>query len=260
MGYRFWLYSKLKNFYSANGGTTWTNISYGLPNVPANCLTVVPGTSNDAIFIGMDVGVYYRDNSSTSWQPFFTNLPNAPIYDLDIFLPTLKLTAFTYGRGVWEASIDQALLSPLANFSATPAVICPSQSVTFTDLSTFAPTSWSWGFPGGTPSTSTAQNPTVTYNSVGTFPVTLVATNNAGSGTKTQTAYICVGAPQHPPYTEGFVSPSFLPAGWSGLNVGNQAAFGKEVQVLDTTVRKVHTSITTTTALMGSKMKCALLD
>lgn len=216
-----------KIFYSANGGTTWTNISYGLPNVPANCLTVVPGTSNDAIFIGMDVGVYYRDNSSTSWQPFFTNLPNAPIYDLDIFLPTLKLTAFTYGRGVWEASIDQALLSPLANFSATPAVICPSQSVTFTDLSTFAPTSWSWGFPGGTPSTSTAQNPTVTYNSVGTFPVTLVATNNAGSGTKTQTAYICVGAPQHPPYTEGFVSPSFLPAGWSGLNVGNQAAFWK---------------------------------
>ncbi len=216
-----------KVFFSANAGTTWANISYGLPNLPANCIKVVPGTSSDAIFVGMDVGVYYHDNSSATWQPFFTDLPNAPVRDLDIFLPTMKLTAFTYGRGVWEADIDQSLFAPLANFSATPTSVCPGQTVQFTDLSTFAPTSWTWSFPGGTPSSSTSQNPAIVYNSVGTYPVTLVASNGAGSGTTTRTSFIYVNGGPLLPFVEGFVSSTFFPTGWSGLNVGNQTAFWK---------------------------------
>ncbi|MDQ3110405.1 MAG: PKD domain-containing protein [Bacteroidota bacterium] len=216
-----------KVFFSANGGTTWSNISYGLPNIPANCIVTVPGTSSDAIFVGMDVGVYYHDNSSATWIPFFTSLPNTPIFDLDIFLPTMKLVAFTYGRGVWEASIDQSLFTPYADFSATPLTPCPGQTVQFTDLSTFTPSSWSWSFPGGTPSTSSAQNPAVVYNTPGTYPVTLITTNAAGSGTTTRTSYITVNGAQQPPYIEGFVSATFLPQGWSLVNPGNQTYFWK---------------------------------
>lgn len=216
-----------KVFFSSDAGTTWANISYGLPNLPANCIVTVPGTSSDAIFVGMDVGVYYHDNSSASWLPFFTSLPNAPVFDLDIFLPTMKLTAFTYGRGVWEALIDQSALTPYANFSATPLLPCTGQTVQFTDLSTFGASAWSWSFPGGTPSSSTAQNPAIVYNTPGTYPVTLVATNPAGSGTTTRTSYIIVNGAQQPPYVEGFVSATFLPAGWSAVNPGNQTYFWK---------------------------------
>jgi PKD repeat protein len=66
------------------------------------------------------------------------------------------------------------------------------QSVTFTDQSTNTPTSWSWTFESGTPGTSTAKNPVITYNSLGTFDVTLVATNAQGSDSEIKLDYITV--------------------------------------------------------------------
>ena len=79
---------------------------------------------------------------------------------------------------------------PVANFSASSTNITIGDAVTFTDLSTNTPTSWSWTFEGGTPSTSTDQNPVVTYNTEGTFDVSLTVTNAEGSDTKTITNYI----------------------------------------------------------------------
>jgi uncharacterized repeat protein (TIGR02543 family) len=81
---------------------------------------------------------------------------------------------------------------PVANFSGSPTTVNEGQSVSFTDLSTNSPTSWSWSFPGGTPSSSTAQNPTVTYGAAGTYNVSLTATNSAGQDTETKTNYITV--------------------------------------------------------------------
>ena len=84
---------------------------------------------------------------------------------------------------------------PLSEFSGTPVIICSGGTVTFTDASLLSPTSWSWSFPGGTPSSSPAQNPVVTYASAGTYNVTLVASNANGAGTTmTKTGYITVFA------------------------------------------------------------------
>jgi gliding motility-associated-like protein len=85
--------------------------------------------------------------------------------------------------------------APVANFSANPVLICQGSSVTFTDLSSNSPTSWSWNFPGGTPATSTAQNPVIVYNTAGTYNVTLTATNGSGSNSVTMTNFITVMAP-----------------------------------------------------------------
>ncbi|WP_242203557.1 endonuclease/exonuclease/phosphatase family protein [Aestuariivivens insulae] len=82
--------------------------------------------------------------------------------------------------------------APTANFTASTTSITPGQQISFTDGSTNSPTSWSWSFTGGTPATSTAQNPTVTYNTEGTYSVTLTATNATGSDTMTKTGYITV--------------------------------------------------------------------
>ncbi len=86
---------------------------------------------------------------------------------------------------------------PVANFTASSTNVTVGGSVTFTDNSTNNPTSWSWTFVGGTPSSSTQQNPVITYSSAGTYAVTLNATNAQGTGTITKNAYITVADKQY---------------------------------------------------------------
>lgn len=85
-------------------------------------------------------------------------------------------------------------LPPVADFSGTPTTVSVGNSVQFDDLSLNNPTTWAWTFTGGTPSSSTAQNPTVTYDTEGSFAVSLTASNNEGSDTKTIADYITVVA------------------------------------------------------------------
>jgi PKD repeat protein len=86
---------------------------------------------------------------------------------------------------------------PVANFSANNTTPGIGQTVTFTDLSINAPTSWVWTFSpatvtytGGTSSTS--QNPQVQFTAGGFYSVTLTATNSSGSDGETKTNYIDV--------------------------------------------------------------------
>lgn len=72
---------------------------------------------------------------------------------------------------------------PSSNFRAENLKILLGGQVRFTDLSTNFPTSWNWTFEGGTPSTSTEQNPVVVYAQPGKFKVTLVTANSAGTST-----------------------------------------------------------------------------
>ncbi|MFH1320189.1 MAG: PKD domain-containing protein [Bacteroidota bacterium] len=86
------------------------------------------------------------------------------------------------------------IAEPVASFSASDTTICIGKSVTFTDQSVNYPTSWIWSFPGGTPSSDTVQNPTVTYDSVGTYDVILITANANGSDTLSKPGYITVSA------------------------------------------------------------------
>ncbi|MBN4052355.1 PKD domain-containing protein, partial [Sphingobacteriaceae bacterium AH-315-L07] len=81
---------------------------------------------------------------------------------------------------------------PVCDFKSD-TYACVGDVVQFTDMSTNAPTSWSWTFPGGTPASSTVQNPTVTYSTAGTYNVSITATNGLGTCTGvTKTNYITV--------------------------------------------------------------------
>jgi PKD repeat protein len=83
--------------------------------------------------------------------------------------------------------------APTANFSASTTTVAVGGSIDFTDLSSGSPTSWDWTFTGGTPGTSSVQNPTnITYNTAGTYTVTLTVTNVSGTDTETKTSYITV--------------------------------------------------------------------
>lgn len=84
---------------------------------------------------------------------------------------------------------------PVADFSGTPTSLLTGGSVSFTDLSQNNPTNWAWSFPGGSPSSSTSQNPVVSYANAGSYDVTLTVTNSAGSDVKTISSYITVTDP-----------------------------------------------------------------
>ena len=86
---------------------------------------------------------------------------------------------------------------PVANFTANPLSVSPGGTVQFTDQSSGVPTShaWTisgsgWSYTGGTNASS--QNPSVTFNTVGQYTVTLAVTNSLGNDSEVKNNYITV--------------------------------------------------------------------
>ena len=86
-----------------------------------------------------------------------------------------------------------AIVAPVADFTSTPLNGAAPLFVQFTDTSTGPPASWSWEFGDGT--TSTLQNPSHTFATVGTFMVKLTASNSLGSSIKVVSAVVTSGGP-----------------------------------------------------------------
>lgn len=125
---------------------------------------------------------------------------------------TVKLVAAnTAGNSMVTktVSVTAAPVAPVANFTFSPANPSATQSVSFTDTSTGAPTSWNWTF--GDSSGSSTQNPSHAYATAGTFTVTLVATNATGTSTASKT--ITVAAAGSPPLANFTFSPASPAAG-----------------------------------------------
>ncbi len=120
-----------------------------------------------------------------------------------------------------QCAQSTASVAPTVSFAGTPLTICPGSTVTFTNLTTSSGTvSYSWNFQGGTPSTSTQTNVTVTYNTPGVYSVTLTATNAYGTNSSIQTAYVNVIAGAALPLVEGFQSATFAPTNWYLVDAG----------------------------------------
>jgi PKD repeat protein len=131
-------------------------------------------------------------------------LGNNPIYTIGLSTGTIIAFSATFGNKVtpdW---------SPVVDFTGLPTSGTAPLIVSFTDLSAFSPTSWAWDFDNNGSTDSTSQNPSTTYNSVGTYSVKLTATNAVGTGTLTKTSYITVNPP--PPVVNFTASPTFGPA------------------------------------------------
>ncbi|MCB2194556.1 MAG: PKD domain-containing protein [Bacteroidetes bacterium] len=92
---------------------------------------------------------------------------------------------------------------PQPDFTASIVSSTDSQiTVSFTDLSSNSPDGWYWTFEGGYPSTSTEQNPTVTYSTSGTFDVTLLATNGGGENEMILYDYVNIAQFNNPTWTD----------------------------------------------------------
>lgn len=96
-----------------------------------------------------------------------------------------------------EAGLDlfrayDSLSTPEAHFGIDTTFGCPQLSVTFTDSSTNFPSDWQWIAPGTLEGTSNDEHPTFTYDTSGTFDVTLIASNTGGSDTVTMPGIITI--------------------------------------------------------------------
>lgn len=90
------------------------------------------------------------------------------------------------------SGVSWQVILPTCDFEADTTVIMQTDSVHFTDLSGPGIYIWDWSFSGGTPDTSSEQNPVVMYSDTGYYDVTLTVTNGDGTDSKTKTAYIHV--------------------------------------------------------------------
>jgi len=93
----------------------------------------------------------------------------------------------------YESMVPVVLDILSANFSANLTLICTGNTVDFTDMSGGSPTEWEWTFDGGTPGTSTEQNPAdIAYDVSGDYTVTLTVKKDGDTSTETKTDYIQV--------------------------------------------------------------------
>jgi PKD repeat protein len=125
-------------------------------------------------------------------SPGFSLLSSPAVADIN-HTPDLEILIGSTNNNLFMVkATPSALLAPVANFSA-PAIQRvgnPPREVNFIDQSTNSPFSWLWDF--GDYNTSTDQNATHTYNTPGTYNVSLTVTNAHGTNTLTDVNYITV--------------------------------------------------------------------
>ena len=94
-----------------------------------------------------------------------------------------------YHSGMYVAAVVCPPAPPVAGFNITTTP-CAGATIQFNDQTLNGATSWAWSFTGGSPATSTAQNPTVTFANSGSYQVTLIAVNGQGADTISHTLVI----------------------------------------------------------------------
>lgn len=128
-------------------------------------------------------------------------------FTLNVDFDSIPLTASGVNSDAFIAEYSDCSTSSIA-FSVSDQVICEKFCVNFSDQSLDSPSSWEWLFPGGSPSSSSDQNPSnICYNSPGSYDVTLITTTANGSDTLVMQDYIVVNpTPPMPVITQvGYV-------------------------------------------------------
>jgi PKD repeat protein len=172
--------------------------------------TFTTTSATDGVAISVNGTTWYRlvdltgTAATTDYQTVSVNLSQvAQTLGLTLGADT-RIRFQRFGRGQVDPSVatrsggrafdDVLVTGPTASLAPVPlftssvpstTTVCPGTTVQFQNTSLFGATSFLWSFPGGTPSTSTLPNPTVTYAAGGSYAVTLQVTNANGTATRT---------------------------------------------------------------------------
>jgi len=110
-----------KVYMSTNAGTSWINISGSLPNIPIDCI-IHQNNSNGVLYVGTDMGVFYRDSTLSDWQLFSNNMPSVIVAGLDIQYSSGILRAATFGRGLWQTKLATLINSGTTQINNTEEI------------------------------------------------------------------------------------------------------------------------------------------
>ncbi|HTS19894.1 MAG TPA: polysaccharide lyase family 7 protein [Verrucomicrobiae bacterium] len=211
---------------------------YALSRYHAPSITNQPASQTVSVGSNVTFSVAALGNPPIQylWRLNSAPIPNATNATLTI--PNVQLT----NAGIYSVMVtditgsitsSNAMLTvlsppPVADFTAGPTNGSAPLAVTFADISSNSPTSWSWSF--GDTGTSTLQNPSHTYTTAGSYAVTLIAYNSGGSTTNTQVALINVVDPfvwwQLGYFGTTNNSPSTAPGGdYTGTGMSNTNKF-----------------------------------
>ncbi len=208
---------------STNGGTTWSTpirVNQGtftegkesyFPWITCDpetgTLAIIFYDDRNTVSTACETWVAYSIDAGTTWTDFrvsdvsFTPTPISGLassYMGDYLGITSKggrvYPCWTDTRGgLFMTYVSPFVIGLNASFTSSITNVCAGSGVTFTDQSSGPPTSWTWSFPGGTPSSYVGQNPpAITYSTPGTYDVSLTVGDGTETNTMTKTGYITV--------------------------------------------------------------------
>jgi len=138
-------------------------------------------------------------NPSTSTQQNPVVCYNTPgTYDV------IQIVSNSFGTDTLiKSNLVVITATPVPFFSASGNILCVGDCINYTDQSTGVVQTYLWLFPGGTPNTSTDQNPTnICYNTGGSYNSTLTVSNGACVNSITYVDFILVDDPAEPTITQ----------------------------------------------------------
>lgn len=174
-------YSATTVYQSVDAGNSWTDISAGLPQIPAYSIVQnKQSTTEVQLYVGTELGIYFKEGAN-NWIAYNTDLPNVKIGEIEIYYdinPQASiLRAATYGRGLWESPVFYSSI-PMAYVSSTTtqndtATVAPNQInqeiigieiVTSGNLTPLIVTSFDFNTTGSTSPTSDITNAKLFYS------------------------------------------------------------------------------------------------
>lgn len=94
---------------STDGAQTWTDMRLNLPNFDSLSIAWHDNGA-DGLYVGMDYGIFYIDNTMSEWLPYSNNLPNVIVNELEVNTVDGNIYAGTYGRGLWVSPLQEVVL------------------------------------------------------------------------------------------------------------------------------------------------------
>lgn len=148
-------------------------------------------------FIDLSLGVKNRVWTFPGGTPATSDIPEVDVVfeEEGEVMATLEVEYFD---GTKESKEFAITVFPvlIADFTPSATTIMVGETVTFTDSSIGEPTNWAWEFEGGTPATSTEQNPTIQFNDNNLVTVKLTITRSADESSAEVEKLIQVGPPE----------------------------------------------------------------
>ncbi len=171
-----------QDYISANGNDFNVDPSYqGFDCVEADN-TQTEGSRAGDPFPGTSSNTSFTDATTPSAESYASQNTNKPITSIQ---EVTQVIYFDFMGGAVSGV-------PVAEFVADQTAVVVGTTINFTDLSTGVPDNYTWTFGGGTPGASSDSDPSILYDTPGTYSVTLNVSNTHGTNEITKTNYITV--------------------------------------------------------------------